>query len=162
MTESWPLKLRVRPLTTTDADDIAAWRYDGPWTIYNPPASLRAEDGYWAVSGADDVLVGYLCLGFDARVPGLDAADDREDLGVGMRPDLTGSGHGKAFGATVLAFAREHTGVRRLRAVVQSWNTRSRRLFRSLGFTETGVHTCIQNGQEVEYTVLIAGLSVRQ
>jgi ribosomal-protein-alanine N-acetyltransferase len=46
------------------------------------------------------------------------------------------------------------SGAVRLRAVVQSWNERSLRLTRSLGFAETGTHRCHQEGREVDYTVL--------
>ncbi|ADD43566.1 GNAT family N-acetyltransferase [Stackebrandtia nassauensis] len=161
MTSTWPKRLHIRPLTTADARDIADWRYGGDWSIYDSRPEdglLQAADGYWAVTGAEDgSLVGFCCLGFDARVPGLVKAEGVEDLGVGMRPRFTGSGHGPAFAAAVVAFARAHSGKPRLRAVVQSWNTRSLRLFQSLGFVEDGVHVCVEGGREVEYTVLVCG-----
>ncbi|MFG1950958.1 hypothetical protein [Micromonospora sp. NPDC048830] len=56
----------------------------------------------------------------------------------------------------VLDHYRSLTGVRRLRAVVQSWNERSLRLTRSLGFVEVGKHVCEQDGVPVEYAVLVA------
>jgi hypothetical protein len=41
VTDGWPEWLVVRPLTPDDAQEIAAWRYAGPWEVYDP----RAEDG---------------------------------------------------------------------------------------------------------------------
>jgi RimJ/RimL family protein N-acetyltransferase len=61
-----------------------------------------------------------------------------------------GGGHGAEFGAAVLAHYRATTGAARLRAVVQSWNERSLRLTRALGFAETGRH--VSGG--TEYTVM--------
>jgi [ribosomal protein S18]-alanine N-acetyltransferase len=157
MTSGAPLPgLTVRPLEPADAEAIAAWRYDGPWDVYDshPDDRLSAEAGYQAVvDGAGD-LVGFLCLGQEARVPGLAETDGLVDLGAGMRPDLVGRGLGRAFGAAVMSHVARSCGEIRLRAVVQSWNQRSLRLAQVLGFRETGTHRCVQGGREVSYTVL--------
>lgn len=159
MATEWPQRLEIRPLTSADAADIATWRYGGDWTIYDSrpqDGPLEHANGYWAVTGAGGgPLVGFCCLGFDARVPGLAAAAGVEDVGVGMRPRFTGGGHGAAFMGAVVDFARAESGTARLRAVVQSWNTRSLRVCRSAGLTETGRHLCVQGGREVEYTVVM-------
>ncbi|MEO3780616.1 GNAT family N-acetyltransferase [Micromonospora sp. B11E3] len=159
-TVAWPTQLVVRPLTREDAEQVAGWRYGGPWRIYDS----RPEDGllsdnaaYLAVAGAGGgPLVGFCCSGAEARVPGLEPVDGVLDVGVGMNPALVGQGNGARFAAAVLDHYRSLTGVRRLRAVVQSWNERSLRLTRSLGFVEVGKHVCEQDGAPVEYAVLVA------
>lgn len=154
-----PSRFEVRDLTAADAAEIAQWRYEGPWSIYDLPADaeLRAEDGYFAVSDvADGRLVGFCCHGVEARVPGLEAAPGMCDVGVGMDPALTGRGNGEAFGRAALEHLRTLAAGDRLRAAVQTWNQRSLRLTRRLGFAPIGVHRCVQNGGEVEYTVLAA------
>jgi [ribosomal protein S18]-alanine N-acetyltransferase len=134
--------MRVRDLTPADLDDIAGWRYDDRWAVYDSDGPLDPELGYWAVvegSRENERLVGFGCLGDDARVPGLPEADGVLDVGVGMRPDLVGQGRGPEFAATVLDFAHAR-GATRLRAVVQDWNIRSLRLVERLGFVRVGTH----------------------
>jgi RimJ/RimL family protein N-acetyltransferase len=158
MNAVWPEALGVRPLTAGDAQQIAEWRYDGPWQIYSPGFGMSSEAGYLAVAGVDnDLLVGYCCSGVEARASGLLEESGVLDIGAGMHPTWVGQGHGMRFGATVLAYYREAVGARRLRAVVQSWNERSLRLTRILGFSVAGVHACEQNGVLVEYFVVVAG-----
>jgi ribosomal-protein-alanine N-acetyltransferase len=134
--------MRVRDLTPADLDDIAGWRYDDRWAVYDSDGPLDPELGYWAVvegSRENERLVGFGCLGDDARVPGLPEADGVLDVGVGMRPDLVGQGRGPEFAATVIDFAHAR-GATRLRAVVQDWNIRSLRLVERLGFVRVGTH----------------------
>lgn len=136
------MTMRVRDLTPADLDDIAGWRYDDRWAVYDSDGPLDPELGYWAVvegSRENERLVGFGCLGDDARVPGLPEADGVLDVGVGMRPDLVGQGRGPEFAATVIDFAHAR-GATRLRAVVQDWNIRSLRLVERLGFVRVGTH----------------------
>ena len=92
-----------------------------------------------STEGGDEV-VGFACFGLEARVPGLDALPGVLDVGVGMRPDLTGRGKGRAFASAVLDHGWQVPGTVRLRAVVQDWNARGRALLERLGFHETGTH----------------------
>lgn len=155
----------AREFTAADAEQVARWRYGGAWAVYDRPAPaplLRGQDGYVAVTGPADGEgpAGFLCTGGEARVPGQAAEPGVLDLGVGMAPALVGRGHGRAFGAAVLAHVRATAppGTTRLRAVVQQWNVRSVRLARALGFAESGTHWCVQGGRDVGYVVL--GMSV--
>jgi [ribosomal protein S18]-alanine N-acetyltransferase len=153
-----PAHLSLRPLQRQDAEAITLWRYQGPWSAYDPrPADplLTAEAGYHAVVDDGGSLVGFLCTGQEARVPGLAEHQGTVDVGVGMDPGLVGRGLGSAFGAVVLGHVRDLYGDRPLRAAVQSWNERSLRLARRLGFRVTGIHHCQQDGRDVSYTILV-------
>jgi [ribosomal protein S18]-alanine N-acetyltransferase len=150
--------LHVRPLEPRDAEEAASWRYQGPWSSYDPRPGdepLSAAAGYAAVVDHTGALVGYLCVGQEARVPGLAEAGGTIDIGVGMRPDLVGRGLGRQFGAVVLDHIRDRYGDRPLRAVVQDWNERSLRLARGLGFRDAGTHQCVQDGKQVSYVLLV-------
>lgn len=140
----------LRPLTAEQGEAMAQWRYPGPWAVYDVAGAIDQAEGFWAVlDAADGDVAGYACFGVEARVPGLDERPGVLDVGVGMRPELTGRGRGAAFAEAVLAHGCAVTGMRRLRAVVQDWNERSRRLLTRLGFEETGTHRV----GEVRYVV---------
>lgn len=137
---------RVRPLTPEQGEAMAGWAYPGPWAVYDVTGPVDPAEGFWAVvDETDDVdetedVVGFACFGVEARVPGLEARPGVLDVGVGMRPDLTGQGRGREFASAVLAHGWEVPGTVRLRAVVQEWNARGRALLVGLGFAETGTH----------------------
>jgi len=102
-------------------------------------------------------LVGFACVGAEARVPGEVALADVVDVGFGMRPDLVGHGLGNEFVATILLHveATEAAGPgAELRVVVQAWNLRSRRVVERAGFIESHRLTVDQHGAAVEYVEL--------
>jgi RimJ/RimL family protein N-acetyltransferase len=130
----------VRPLTPEQGEVMAGWAYPGPWAVYDVTDPIDPAEGFWAVVDEAGEVAGFACFGVEARVPGLDERPGVLDVGVGMRPDLTGQGLGREFARAVLDHGHEVSGAFRLRAVVQDWNARSRRLLQALGFTETGEH----------------------
>jgi RimJ/RimL family protein N-acetyltransferase len=139
----------LTPLTIEQGEQMAQWRYPGPWAVYDSSGPIDPAEGFWAVVDEAGGVAGFACFGVEARVPGLEERPGVLDVGVGMRPDLTGQGRGAEFAAAVLEHGRTASGAARLRAVVQEWNERSRRLLRGLGFEETGTHDV----GEVRYVV---------
>ena len=132
--------MRLSPLTAELGEAMASWSYPGPWSVYDVTGPLDPAEGYWAVLGDGDEVVGFACFGVEARVPGLEERPGVLDVGVGMRPELTGRGLGREFAQAVLDHGRALTSATTLRAVVQEWNARSRRLLENLGFAQTGTH----------------------
>jgi ribosomal-protein-alanine N-acetyltransferase len=64
----------VRALTALDAKTISGWRYQDPWSVYdlNDATALSAGRGFHAITaGPTNTLVGFACLGPEARVEGL-------------------------------------------------------------------------------------------
>jgi [ribosomal protein S18]-alanine N-acetyltransferase len=150
-----PPELLLRSWTVDDATAVAHWRYPGQWSVYSSSDTRAASDEYRAVVSTDDgELIGFYCVGREARVPGLAPDDTVVDIGVGMNPEWVGRGHGAEFMSAVLVgIRRDHPGTP-LRAVVQSWNLRALGLARRLGFVATGTHSCLQDGRAVEYSLL--------
>ena len=67
------MKYSIRTLTDEDALTVGSWHYDSPWSIYelSEPTALVGIDGYYAVAEWETgELVGFVCLGEEARVPG--------------------------------------------------------------------------------------------
>lgn len=129
---------KVRPLAAGEGEQIAGWRYEPPYDTYNVPddgSPPSAEEGYLAIVDERDRLVAFLVVGAEGRVYGQSEEEGVVDIGVGMRPDLTGCGHGRALAAAVAAHLGSYP---RLRIAVLDWNRRSQALARGVGFRETG------------------------
>ena len=76
--------IRIAPLTRAYAQDIATWRYDPPYDVYDmagadPDDLLDPELGFHAVL-AGDRLIGFRSFGPDGRVPGWDYDDSALDM----------------------------------------------------------------------------------
>lgn len=132
-----------RLITATDADEISRWRYPEPYATYNgDPASvpglLDPRYNYHAVTNPDGELVGYFCFGVDATVPAgrkLGVYDeDALDVGLGMRPDLTGRGLGLGFMQAGLRFARQAFSPPAFRLTVAAFNRRAVKVYEAAGF----------------------------
>jgi ribosomal-protein-alanine N-acetyltransferase len=138
------LRFTLTPITRADAQAISRWRYDGPYAVYNGnPASvaslLQPRYFYHSVHDEHGELVGYFCFGEDARVSagrrsGLYDREDALDVGLGMRPDLTGRGLGEQFVRAGLEFADETYSPPAFRLTVATFNRRAIRVYERAGF----------------------------
>lgn len=138
----------VRLMDRATAEDIATWRYDGPYSMYDGEADaiesfLKPENQRFAVFDENNDVVGFCNFGEDARVPGFDYDDDALDVGVGvgMRPDLTGRGKGLSFVRAVFDFARRTYAINAYRVTIAAFNRRAQQLCLALGFREIGRFT---------------------
>ena len=122
------------PMDEESAREIVAWRYDGPYEVYDPGADgedealrtlLDPANAYFAVRDEQGMLVAYWGFGPDARVPGGDYSADALDVGGGIRPGLTGRGLGLSLLRAALDFARERFHPAAFRATVAEWNARA-------------------------------------
>lgn len=130
--------MEVRPLTQTDAESIATWRYPGRYVTYDVGETLTPERGVWAVEHGGE-LVGYCSFGHEARVPGVVEEEGILDVGYGLRPDLMGHGLGGVFVGAILDFAISTFRPPRFRLLILGWNDRSRKVAEALGFRSEGV-----------------------
>jgi RimJ/RimL family protein N-acetyltransferase len=141
-------ELAIRPLRPEQIRQFLAWRYPPPYDLYNMDSEDVAADvaffsdpanGYFAIvdEAAGGELVGFCNFGADARVPGGEYDDEAVDVGVGMRPDLTGKGRGELYTAVVLEFAARQYAGQRQRVTVAAFNRRARRVCERHGFHRT-------------------------
>jgi [ribosomal protein S18]-alanine N-acetyltransferase len=130
--------VRARELSVEEAEQPLGWRYPEPYATYNAEGPLGSDLGFFAVEDEAGELVGFGCVGAEARVPGVEEVAGTADVGYGMRPELVGQGLGREFVGAVLAHvAQEHPG-ERLRMSILRWNTRSRRVAEAHGFSVVG------------------------
>ncbi len=141
------VEIRFRPMDEPSARTILKWRYEPPYDLYNPDSKeleadlalfLAPENSYYSLLDGNSNLIGYCCFGKEAQVLGGDYQGEALDVGLGLRPDLTGKGHGASILSAVVEFAhgKFHTG--RLRATVASFNQRALRACKRAGFTHAG------------------------
>ena len=131
------------PMNDEQARAIAAWRYEPPYDFYDmardpegleelsPPERRR---GYYAVL-RDGELLGFFCYGQGGQLPGFAYPDDgKVDVGLGLRPDLTGKGLGYGFVMAGLDFGRRCFDPSGFRLFVATFNERAIRLYERAGF----------------------------
>ena len=131
--------MEVRRLTEAHGRGIATWRYPDRYSTYDIGEVVSAADGYWAVVGEGEELVGYCCFGQEARVPGVEEEHGTLDIGYGMRPDCVGNGLGRVFVTTIVGFGIDEFSPQQLRLLILSWNQRSRTVAEALGFRKGGM-----------------------
>jgi [ribosomal protein S18]-alanine N-acetyltransferase len=158
--------LPFRPLGYAAARRVLTWRYEPPYDFYNPPEVLRDLDvafladpanGYWGIFSPLDDLVAFCCYGADAQVPGGDYPACALDVGMGLRPDLTGQGLGLGFAQAVLAHAGGQLAPARFRVTVAAFNGRALRVWEKAGFQRTQVFPRPPDGMRFVVLVRAAG-----
>jgi [ribosomal protein S18]-alanine N-acetyltransferase len=139
-----PWELVIDAMTESDAHAVAGWRYSGPYAFYNwstfPDDVQELLDPvgwgtvFFVARDRCDGLVGY----FDFHPAGRSDAGSL-DVGLGMRPDLTGRGRGRQFVASGLSFAAERFRPRRFVLRVATFNVRAIRVYEAVGFQRIGL-----------------------
>lgn len=152
-----PRSIHIAPLTGEHAEDVATWRYEAPYDVYDmvgakPEELLDPDAGFYAVM-AHDRLIGFRSFGADGRVPGWDYDDAALDTGGGMRPELTGHGLGRAVISAGLAFGRARFAPDAFRVTVASFNTRALRTVQSLGFERVGAFRATHEARSFDVLV---------
>ena len=136
----------ISPLSEDNAREITRWRYDPPYDLYDLAPEhlsgfLNPVYRYHQVVDQKGTLVGYCCFGLDAQVPGGDYQQGEPqilDIGVGLKPQLTGHGRGTIFVGQILEYGQITYHPLDFRATIASFNQRSIKTFQNLGFIIQG------------------------
>lgn len=138
---------QIRLMDEPAAREILNWKYEPPYSLYNMlDDSAGTEDieelmdgSYFSVRTAEGELAGFFCYGRNAQVGGgvelgyyLDGT--ALDIGLGLRPDLTGAGKGLAFLQAGMKFAQGTYNAKRFRLSVAAFNLRAIALYKKAGF----------------------------
>lgn len=146
----------IRQFTKDAVETMLSWRYAPPYSRYNMGSEdsladeiaffTDATNGYYAIWQGDE-LIGHCCFGYDAQVPGGDYSTPALDMGVGMRPDLTGKRLGSTHLQAVLAFALATYPHDTLRATIAAFNVRAQKAAMSIGFQPIATFSATTNGE---------------
>lgn len=137
------MTLTFRPLDEESARTILDWKYKEPYDIYNL-ASFDSENtlqylldpqyAFHGIYGQQGQLDAFCSFGPDGQVPGGEYSTPALDIGLGVRPDLTGQGHGYEYVNAVIQFATSAFYPDRLRVTIAAFNRRALRVWEKAGF----------------------------
>ena len=146
--------MKIEPWSEAHACEVDTWHYEPPYDFYD-----LASDPEDAAAMHDPVRSERTraVLGDDGRLDAFwsfKVEGDVVEVGIGLRPDLTGRGLGESYLRAQLEYAREHWQPKRFRLFVAAWNERAIRVYERFGFREVaretrtfelvGVHEFIQ------------------
>ncbi|MFB5269130.1 GNAT family N-acetyltransferase [Paenibacillus enshidis] len=135
---------QIVPMSEEQAAAISEWKYKPPYDIYGwlPWEQMKALDIEFAnpeLRSSQYVAVldesGGLC-GFAQYFP----MEEVTRLGLGMRPELCGHGHGAEFVRAIAEEARRRAPQNEIDLEVLVWNKRAIRAYRSAGFRITDAY----------------------
>jgi len=137
------MNLSIQPLTETQIHEFISWQYDGPYAMYSMTDENEDEliaffsdpvNGYFAIVDETGAIWGFCNFGEDAQVPGGDYSLEAIDVGMGMRPDLTGKGQGVDYAQAVFDFAQKQYPGQTFRATIAAFNQRAQKVCLKHGF----------------------------
>ena len=145
----------IKKMKQPEAMEIAdRWKYDGEYAFYDMTADPedyeeivdpgKRGDRYFSVFSGDG-LIGFFCL---------EREGEDVEIGLGLRPDLTGQGRGRAFLEEILRFVRENYPCETLRMEVASFNQRAVKVYERAGFVKTGTVKVPTNGGIYDFTTM--------
>lgn len=148
----------IRAMTENDAHAISGWRYDGIYAFYDAVADRQdlaelLDPAQWGTqyfaADAGQELVGFFVfkLGPDAVA----------EVGLGLRPDLTGQGIGQRFVDAGLRYAAHALGAAGYVLAVAAFNERAIAVYRRAGFAEIERYQHRTNGGEHEFVRMTRG-----
>jgi len=125
-----------RPMNDEEAREISGWSYDPPYDFYDAtsdPGDLaelldrkrRQEGAYYAAFDERGALVGFFQFEKKGQIV---------EVGLGLRPDLTGRKLGLGFMLAGLEFARRHFSPTGFQLSVATFNERAILVYERAGF----------------------------
>ncbi|MGM0896497.1 MAG: GNAT family N-acetyltransferase [Bacillota bacterium] len=140
-------------MTQEQAEDIAAnWRYEGKYSFYDmdaDPEDLKEfldpekrADSYFVVLHNNELAGFYSFHQTD---------EERVDIGLGMKPDLTGRGRGVAFLEAGLQFTKTSYHPKKITLSVAAFNKRAIKVYENLGFREVESFVQATNGGRFDF-----------
>ena len=146
----------IDPLTPADIREVMRWRYPPPYHVYDIKRSRSVrkellEGSYFAARSADGTLVGFFCYGRSAQIAHgrtVGAYDEeRLDIGLALKPELTGHGYGADFLKAGLAYGVRRYSAGKFRLSVRAFNVRAIKVYEEVGFVRTGSFTIPDAGR---------------
>lgn len=139
-------------MTQRQAEEIAFnWHYEGEYSFYNMEADqddleefLNPEargDSTFAVTKGQD-LFAFLSVSQKGKTV---------DIGLGMKPNITGKGNGLAFLKAAIDFIKREYEPWKITLSVATFNQRAIKVYKKFGFKEVDKFMQQTNGSTFEF-----------
>jgi ribosomal-protein-alanine N-acetyltransferase len=138
-----------------EAREISRWHYQPPYDFYDSTSDpddleelldpARRDGSYFSAFDTEGALVGF----FQFETEG-----ETVDVGLGLRPDLTGKGLGLDYLLAGLEFARERFSPRRFTLSVATFNERAIEVYERAGFRRGAVYMHHTNGADFQFLAM--------
>jgi ribosomal-protein-alanine N-acetyltransferase len=145
-----------KPMNQDNATEIADWHYDGAYSFYDMVSDpkdleefldpIKRESSYFSVYD-DKVLIGFFSF---------HKIDHTVDIGLGLRPDLTGKGLGFLFLLTGMEFAKNKYSPTSFSLAVATFNQRGIKVYERAGFRPVKGFIQETNGGQYEFVKMVA------
>lgn len=155
------MKIVYRLADERSAREFVGWKYEPPYDVYNCSPdqfeksvqyNIDPQNNVYAMFNEKDELVGYCSYGRDAQVPGGDYTEEALDIGMMIKPELTGQGKGTAFAEEVIRNGVKKYSPKKLRVTIAAFNKRAMRVWEKNGFQQT--QTFKRNGDGMEFVIM--------
>jgi ribosomal-protein-alanine N-acetyltransferase len=140
---------RFRQMSNEEAIQISGWHYEPPYDFYDATSDQddlrelldpkRRKDAYFSVFDRGGDLVGFFQFEREGKTV---------DVGLGMRPDLTGQGLGMEYLLAGLEFARRCFSPERFTLSVATFNERAILVYERAGFKRNTLYKHHTSGGE--------------
>jgi [ribosomal protein S18]-alanine N-acetyltransferase len=142
-------------MSDEEAREISRWHYESPYDFYDwtsDPDDLeelldpaRREGTYFSAFDRGGALVGFF---------GFESEGETVDVGLGLRPNLTGQGLGLEYLRAGLEFARERFSPWSFTLSVATFNERAIEVYERAGFRRGGVYTHHTHGADYPFLAM--------
>jgi len=155
------MKINYHLADEKSAREFVQWQYEPPYDIYNCPQegvddavqyNIDPANNVYAMADQNEGLVGYCSYGKDAQVPGGDYSEEALDIGLMIKPDLTGKGLGAKFAKGVIKNGMEKYAPKKLRVTIAAFNKRAQRVWKKNGFKIT--QTFNRNEDGLDFVIM--------
>ena len=135
-----------RQMDEAAANEVACWRYEPPYDFYDSAADPEDLAELLDPERRRDVYFSVLVRGELAGFFQFEVKSAAVELGLGLRPDLTGRGLGLDFLLSGMEFASERFAPERFTLAVATFNGRAIRTYERAAFRRGETYTRETNG----------------
>ena len=155
------MQITYHPADKKSAREFVQWKYPPPYDVYDNPVEQVGDSVLYNIDPANNVyamfdqgddLIGYCSYGPDGQVPGGDYSEEALDIGLMIKPELTGQGMGSKFAGEIIRNGTNKYDPKKLRVTIAAFNKRAIRTWEKNGFQH--IQTFKRNNDGMEFVIM--------